>query len=104
MLQRYDFIMFPKLFVLFHSGTQQEVVCNVIPANFIGGQMDDFHPVPKHDKHTESIIHWNSIPEFDKLKENKKKSTNIWNNAFQLESFLQIDLFISCVERNLRFC
>jgi hypothetical protein len=47
-------------------------MCNVIPANFIGGWMDDFHPVPKHDKHTEIILHWNSIPEFDKQKENKK--------------------------------
>jgi len=65
--------------------------------------MDVFHPVPKHDKHTEIIIRWNSILEFDKQKENKKNSTNIWNNVFQLESFLQIDWFNSCVERNLRF-
>jgi hypothetical protein len=72
MLQGYDFIMFPKLFVLFHSGTQQEVMCNVKLANFIGGWMDVFHPVPKHDKHTEIIIHWNIILEFDKQKENKK--------------------------------
>ncbi len=34
----------------------------------------------------------------------QKNATNIWNNVFQLESFLQIDWFISCVERNLRFC
>jgi hypothetical protein len=38
----------------------------------VGGWMDVFHPVPKHDKHTEIIIHWNSILEFNKQKENKK--------------------------------
>jgi len=37
-------------------------------------------------------------------KKTKKFHTNIWNNVFQLESFLQIDWFISCVEWNLRFC